>query len=102
MRRKLTACPTESEVKGSIEKSGMINYKSYRVTSVGGFQFGAMQFGRIYQAELAGILQDTCPVRVTYTYVLGWTDGSRETKQYGNGVTHYFYKDGFNDWVFKN
>lgn len=105
---RLSTCPTGAEVSGSFTK-WHTNYEMSQVQillngtqSVSGFQFGAMKFGNIHKSQVEyGAAQDVCPVRVEYSFVLVSNRGVRTPKTMGVNQTHYFYKNSFDEWIFK-
>jgi hypothetical protein len=101
---KLSTCPTAAEVNASIEKFWTNYHKGqFRIKSVDGFQFSGSQFGTITQGQVewGQSAQDTCPVRVSYTYVVTGADNQPVTQRSDDTKTHYFYKNGFSEWIFK-
>jgi hypothetical protein len=100
----LSTCPTQTEVNASIQK-WYVNYHmgQFRIKSVNNFEFGAARFGTITkgQVEWGQSAQDSCPVRVSYSFVVTGADGQPATIKSDDTKTHYFYKNGFDEWIFK-
>lgn len=102
-------CPSVAEVSASFTKwhtnyqMAPTNVFLYKIKGVSGFQFGQMKFGSIIksQVEWGQAAQDVCPVRVEYTFVIEGQDGSRSPQKKGVNETSYFYKNGFDEWIFK-
>jgi hypothetical protein len=45
--------------------------------------------------------QDPRPVRVSYTHVITGADGQAAAQKSEDTKTHYFYNNGFGEWIFK-
>jgi hypothetical protein len=109
MAQALKECPTANEVKASITKwhtdynMAETNRSIWKIKSVGNFEFGDIKFGRITQkqVEYRKDAQDTCPVRVNFKYVIESNNGDRKVQERGAGQIHLFYKNAFDEWVFK-
>lgn len=101
----LATCPNANEVQASVQQFYTNLHKGqFRIKGASGFQFSAMRFGTIVekQMERGQLAQRTCPVRVSYTYVVNAENGTQTPRNFGEDTTHYFYKNGFGDWVFRH
>ena len=100
---RLTTCPSEAEVRASIEKwSVNYNVGVFRTKAVDGFRFGPMAFGDISKVlvSVGEEPRDTCPVRLAYKFVITSADGSRADRNWAETV-HYFYRNPFKEWVYR-
>ena len=78
---RLTTCPSEAEVRASIEKwSVNYNVGVFRTKAVDGFRFGPMAFGDISKVlvSVGEEPRDTCPVRLAYDHQRGRQPGGPE------------------------
>jgi len=101
-------CPGEPEAHASIQKHIEKNVWSeteryiWKVKDISDFKFGPMKTGHIVQkqVEYGKNAQDVCPVRVDFTYKIAHMDGRIEDKSNAD-TTYLFYKNGFDEWVWK-
>jgi hypothetical protein len=102
-------CPQQKDVEASIRKNLETSVWSeteryiWKVSGLSDFAFGPIKTGHIVkkQVEYGRDAQDVCPVRVEYTYKLGHADGHVDNKSDGANKTYLFYRNGFDEWVFK-
>ncbi|MGE0724009.1 MAG: hypothetical protein AB7O45_06525 [Alphaproteobacteria bacterium] len=101
----VTACPSEQVVRETIQK-WITNYHkgSLFVASVGEFEFSPIRFGAIAKKQvLAGQEAiDTCPARLSYSYVATAKNGTRSTTRFGENHTFHFFTDNFGDWTYRH
>ena len=101
-------CPTDAEAQASIRKNLETNVWNdteryiWKVAGLSDFAFGPMQTGHVIQkqVEYGKNAQDVCPVRIDLSYKLAHADGKVDAKT-DNGKTYLFYRNGFDEWVFK-
>jgi hypothetical protein len=102
-------CPSDEEVKKSITHNvADITWDAgerdiWKVADVSGFQFGPMKAGRLVdkQVEWGKPAQPVCPIRVEFGYKITGRDGSVKDKQEGENQTYLFYRNAFDEWVYK-
>lgn len=103
------SCPTQEEAQAALTSYIETTYWSpgereiWKIASVDGYTFTTMIVGNIVQkqVEYGQMAQDVCPVRITYSFTVHRQDGSTETTSMGEGKTHLFYRNAFNEWIFK-
>ncbi len=104
-----SGCPSEDEIRKSITHNVVdITWDAgerdiWKVADVSGFEFGPMQAGHVIdkQVEWGKPAQPVCPVRFTYKYRITGMDGSVKQREEGVNATHLFYRNAFDEWVFK-
>jgi hypothetical protein len=104
-----TNCPSEAEVRTALQHYVETDLWSpaerdiWKITDVSGFEFAPMKTGRIIQkqVEYGRSAEDVCPVRIEYSFKATHADGRVETTAKGKDQTHLFYRNGFDEWVFK-
>lgn len=102
-------CPGEAEVHAALTRYINTDYWSpskrdtWKIKSVSNFSFGPMKVGNTVkkQVEWGKAAQEVCPVRLEYSFAVEHNDGRKEVTQMGVNKTHLFYRDPFNDWIFK-
>lgn len=102
-------CPGQKDVEASIQKHldkdvwNETERYIWKVKELSGFAFGPIKSGHVIkkQVEYGRDAQDVCPVRVEYTYKLAHADGRVDDKKEGADKTFLFYRNGFDEWVFK-
>jgi hypothetical protein len=102
-------CPAQKDVEASIRKDLETNVWSeteryiWKIKALSDFAFGPIESGHVIkkQVEYGRDAQDVCPVRVEYTYKLVHADGHADSKSEGANKTYLFYRNGFDEWVFK-
>ena len=103
------ACPAQADVELAIthhvtdESWSETERYIWKVSDVTGFKFGAIKAGHVIdkQVEYGRSAEPVCPIRVEYDYVIKKMDGTTEAKHDGAGTTYLFYRNGFDEWVFK-
>lgn len=101
-------CPSEAEVQAAIAKwytdynMDPIYKDIWKVKAVSDFQFGPVKFGKIVQrqVEYGASAQDVCPVRVDFSFVIENESGGSDPQEH-RGETMLFYKNGFDEYVYK-
>ena len=104
-----SGCPGQKEVEASIRKhleTDVWNETEryvWKITGLSDFAFQPINTGHIVkkQVEYGRSAEDVCPIRVEYTYKLAHADGRVDSKSDGANKTHLFYRNGFDEWVFK-
>jgi len=98
-------CPNQAEVEKRLTQYITVDYWSpgqrtiWQVKDVTDIKFGPIRTGQIGKHVTAqGVQRDACPVRVEYSFLVVKNNGSRETTKMGDGKTHRFFRDDFNDW----
>jgi hypothetical protein len=102
-------CPSADEVRKSVEaferKNQLTehNREIWHVQDLRNFSFSEMKFGDMTdeQVNWGASAQEVCPVRFTYTYELVETDGAVKPKNFGEGLTFFFYRDAFKEWTYR-
>lgn len=102
-------CPSEDEVHASIQHNvADITWDQgerdiWKVADVSGFAFKPMKVGKVVdeQVEWGKPAQPVCTVRIEYDYRITGMDGSVKTREEGRNQTHLFYRNAFDEWVFK-
>lgn len=103
------ACPGEAEVRAAIEKAlgqselSDTNKLLYRTRALENFRFAAIQFGAVtlQQVTYGAAAQETCPVRLDYSFDRVNEDGERSAGGNKGQGTYYFFKDGFGEWTYR-
>jgi hypothetical protein len=103
------ACPTDTEVKTALTNYINQDYWSpskrdtWKIKSVSGFTFTAMKVGKITQKqfEYGKLAQNVCPIRIEYSFVTESQSGEKKQTTLGEGKTHLFYRNPFDEWIFK-
>ncbi len=104
------ACPTEAEAKAAFTNYVNKDYWSpskrdtWKIKSVSGFSFSAMKVGKITQkqVEYGKMAQNVCPIRMEYSFVTESQSGEKKQTTLGEGKTHLFYRNPFDEWIFKS
>ncbi|MBK8068541.1 MAG: hypothetical protein IPK27_13220 [Rhodanobacteraceae bacterium] len=102
-------CPDQAAVEAALTRYITKDYwstserETWKITDVSGFQFSPIKAGRIIQkqVEWGRSAEDVCPVRAEYSFAVTHADGRVERTEMGEGKTHLFYLDGFDEWTFK-
>jgi len=103
------ACPAQADVEKSIthhvadESWSQTERYIWKVSDVTDFRFGAIKTGHVIekQIEYGRSAEPVCPIRVEFDYSVKKLDGTSEAKHDGAGTTYLFYRNGFDEWVFK-
>ncbi|MSP95586.1 MAG: hypothetical protein EXR00_09985 [Alphaproteobacteria bacterium] len=104
-----TNCPTQAQVQAALTKYINVDYWTpaqrdiWKIKTVSPLNLGPVQFGRISQkqVEYGKMAQDVCPVRVVYSFGTESVAGEKKETKMGENKTNLFYKNPFDEWVFK-
>ena len=104
-----SGCPSDDEAHASITHNVVdITWDQgerdiWKVADVGAFHFAPMKVGGTVdkQVEWGKPAQPVCAVRIEYDYRITGMDGSVKDRHEGTNQTYLFYKNAFDEWVFK-
>lgn len=102
-------CPSEVEAQAAIRRYIETEWWSptqrevWKISAVDGFHYSGFRTGRTVdkQVEYGVAAVAVCPVPMEYSFQVTHADGRVETTEKGKGETFFFYRDSFDDWLFK-